>query len=97
MKSLAGFVCFITLVGMPPAQGSDAGTSASTNKMGSMVIPWDAIQARTKPTKTGQRRDVFDAPTPTLDKFHCHVTTLNAGETPGRCIVTRRKSPRPRP
>jgi quercetin dioxygenase-like cupin family protein len=51
--------------------------------MGSAVISWDEIQARIKPTKTGQRRDVFDAPTPTLDRFHCHITTLNPGENTG--------------
>lgn len=33
-------------------------------------------------TKTGERRAVFDAPTPTLADFECHITTLNPGESP---------------
>ena len=33
-------------------------------------------------TKTGERRTVFDAPTPTLERFECHITTLNPGESP---------------
>ena len=35
------------------------------------------------PTKTGQRRNVFDAPTATLDKLHGHITTLNPVENTG--------------
>jgi XRE family transcriptional regulator, regulator of sulfur utilization len=34
-------------------------------------------------TRTGQRRDVFDAPTGTLDRLHGHITTLNPGENTG--------------
>ncbi len=32
------------------------------------------------PTPKGERRDVFNAPTATLDLFHCHITTLRPGE-----------------
>ena len=32
---------------------------------------------------TGQRRDVFDGPTGTLDRLHGHITTLNPGENTG--------------
>ena len=72
MKTIVAACALATLVGMTPA-----------NKMSSTVITWDEIQARIKPTKTGQRRDVFDAPTQTLDRFHCHITTLNPGENTG--------------
>ena len=34
------------------------------------------------PTKTGERRMVFDAATPTLANLECHITTLNPGESP---------------
>jgi quercetin dioxygenase-like cupin family protein len=88
MKSVVAGCVFVTLVFM--AINSDSGAApAASNKapaavtMGSAVIPWDEIQTRIKPTKTGQRRDVFDAPTPTLDRFHCHITTLNPGENTG--------------
>ena len=43
-------------------------------------------------TKTGQRRNVFDAPTETLERLHGNITTLNPGETPAPSIAIRRKS-----
>jgi mannose-6-phosphate isomerase-like protein (cupin superfamily) len=59
---------------------ADSGSPAEA-KMGSMVVHWDRIEL--KPVKTGARATVFEAPTATLDKFHCHVTTLNPGESTG--------------
>ena len=55
---------------------------AQTRKpiMQSSVFDWTSIEA--KPTKTGARRDFFDAPTATLDQLECHVTTINPGEAP---------------
>jgi quercetin dioxygenase-like cupin family protein len=47
----------------------------------SQVIDWNTLAPT--PTKTGQRRNVFDAPTATLDKLHGHITTLNPGENTG--------------
>ncbi len=35
------------------------------------------------PNPKGVRRDVFDGPTATVDKMHCHITTLNPGEKSG--------------
>jgi uncharacterized cupin superfamily protein len=49
--------------------------------MGSTVILWEKLVPTT--TATGAHRDVFDAPTATLDKFHCHISTLNPGENTG--------------
>ena len=34
------------------------------------------------PTKQGERRAVFDAPTPALANLECHITTLNPGQSP---------------
>ncbi len=48
--------------------------------MHSTVFNWADL--KTAPTKTGERRSVFDAPTPTLSNFECHITTLNPGEAP---------------
>ena len=48
--------------------------------MRSSVFEWSGIEV--KQTKTGARRDVFDSPTVTLDRFESHVTTINAGEAP---------------
>lgn len=47
--------------------------------MGSSVFDWSKIEV--KPTKSGERRQFFQAPTATLDELECHVTTLNKGET----------------
>jgi XRE family transcriptional regulator, regulator of sulfur utilization len=82
MKAVALCVALTALVAVVPAHESDAG-GAPQARMGSGVTTWEEIQTRIKPTKTGQRRDVFDAPTPTLDRFHCHITTLNPGDNTG--------------
>ena len=48
--------------------------------MHSAVFNWSSMPATN--TATGERRNVFDAPTPTLSRIECHVTTLNPGEVP---------------
>jgi quercetin dioxygenase-like cupin family protein len=48
--------------------------------MHSCVFNWADLKAT--PTKVGESRGVFDAPTPTLAEFECHITTLNPGESP---------------
>jgi quercetin dioxygenase-like cupin family protein len=47
--------------------------------MGSSVFEWGKVEVKT--TKTGERRQFFQAPTATLEELECHVTTLNKGET----------------
>lgn len=54
--------------------------SAGKPVMKSCVLDWDALKA--EPTKTGARRGVFDSRTATLDRFECHVTTINPGQMP---------------
>lgn len=46
--------------------------------MGAAVFDWSKIEVKT--TKSGERRQFFQAPTATLDELECHVTTLNQGE-----------------
>lgn len=41
---------------------------------------WTALEVKT--TKTGQRREVVNAPTRTLVNYTCHLTTLNPGQAP---------------
>jgi quercetin dioxygenase-like cupin family protein len=48
--------------------------------MHSCVFNWADLKA--VPTKMGERRVVFDAPTPALANFECHITTLNPGQAP---------------
>ena len=50
-------------------------------RLESGVFDWNTLTVTA--TRTGQRRNVFDAPTGTLDKLHGHITTLNPGENTG--------------
>jgi quercetin dioxygenase-like cupin family protein len=46
--------------------------------MGSSVFDWSKLEV--KPSKVGERRDLFQSPTATLDELESHVTTVNAGD-----------------
>ena len=48
--------------------------------MHSCVFNWADLKVTQ--TKQGAHRNVFDAPTPALSEFECHITTLNPGESP---------------
>lgn len=54
--------------------------SSSKAIMRSRVFNWNDLKPR--PTKTGEVRPVFDAPTAIMENFSCHITTLNPGEMP---------------
>src|ERR1044071_8783518 len=73
---VALFALASVLSAQPPAAPTPA-----PEKMNSTVFDWGKFVFT--PTKTGQRVQVFDAPTGTLDKFHGHITTLNPGENTG--------------
>jgi hypothetical protein len=45
------------------------------------VYDWNKMKPLT--VTNGVRRMVFDGPTDTLDKLHCHITTLNPGQVSG--------------
>ena len=66
---------FVAVAGMAFAQAA-----AVKPLMHSCVFNWADLKA--VPTKQGERRSVFDAPTPTLANLECHITTLNPGESP---------------
>jgi XRE family transcriptional regulator, regulator of sulfur utilization len=72
--TVAAISISIAVAGMALAQ------SAGKPVMHSCVFNWADLKAR--PTKVGEVRAVFDAPTPTLAEFECHITTLNPGEAP---------------
>ena len=50
---------------------------ASSTVLGSTFVDWDSLAVRR--TDLGQVRQVFDNPTPTLEKLESHITTLNPG------------------
>ena len=47
-------------------------------RMISAVFEWAALEA--KATPVGERREIFDAPTATLERLRCHATTVRVGE-----------------
>lgn len=48
--------------------------------MGSRAVDWTTMSARK--TKVGEVRQVFQAPTATLDELELHITTLLPGQSP---------------
>ena len=54
-----------------------ADVPAAPARLGSTVFKWEDLVA--KPTGVGVRRAVVNQPTATLEKFECHITTLNPG------------------
>ena len=66
---------------MAAMQNQGSPPVSTTGPLFSQVIDWNSLVPA--PTKTGQRRNVFDAPTETLDRLHGHITTLNPGENTG--------------
>lgn len=83
MKS---FVCFavcaaICSILVAQAPSSNTAKAAPQAKLLSAVYDWEKMVATE--TANGMRRAVFDGPTTTLDKIHCHITTLNPGQNSG--------------
>ncbi|HWA09068.1 MAG TPA: cupin domain-containing protein [Opitutaceae bacterium] len=66
-----------------------AQSAAPAAKAGNLAAPaallasgvYDWTKMTVTPTATGERRAVFDAPTSTVDRVHCHITTLNPGKS----------------
>ena len=83
MKSKIFFLLLAaTLVGVASfAQQKDDTRRMAMPKIQSQIFPWG--MPALEPTKTGARATVFDGPTATLDRFHCHISTLNPGENTG--------------
>ncbi|MBK9989334.1 MAG: cupin domain-containing protein [Verrucomicrobia bacterium] len=73
------FVCGLSLAARASAETVSPTTHVAT-KLVSGVYKLEDLKV--KPTDVGERRNVFDQPTVTLEKFSCHVTTLNSGKTP---------------
>ena len=80
MKSLILLAALSALSLMPSAQTPNP-PAKPLDKLASTIFDWEKLAVI--PTPKGSRRDVFDGPTATADKAHCHITTLNAGEDSG--------------
>src|ERR1041384_6158838 len=71
------FLCIIVLAILGFNLMAQTNPPAS-DKLNSAVYQWEKM----KPVAVtnGMRRALFDGPTATVDKLHCHITTLNPGE-----------------
>ena len=79
MKSLLlplSFTCLGLFAAVAAAQPvvNNYQPPANPAPLGTTFVAWDSLVAKT--TKVGQYRAVFDNPTPVLEKFEMHVTTL---------------------
>lgn len=72
---LVSVVAFLAAAAV--ARSADAPSDSSPVMLGSTVFDWDKLAV--KYTPVGARRDVADQPTATLERFECHITTLNPG------------------
>ena len=83
MKLFLSSILFATLSATVMAQSSTppSSTNAAPAKLASAVFDWEKMQPVT--VTNGIRRAVFDGATATIDKIHCHITTLNPGEVSG--------------
>ena len=70
----------ICLIAIAAAVAGSLATLAAQQKplQRSTTFEWAGLEAR--PTPSGMRRTVMQAPTPTLDELEIHITTLNAGQ-----------------
>ena len=81
LRVLSLIAATTALCSMLPAQTPKSAASASAAKLLSDVYDWEKLTVT--PNAKGMRRAVFDGPTATVDKMHCHITTLNPGEKSG--------------
>lgn len=81
MKSLIPLALSALAVGTLGAQNAGAPKAAPADKLVSNLFDWEQLVVT--PNAKGVRRAVFDGPTATVDKIHCHITTLNPGERSG--------------
>jgi len=68
------------VVGLVSGAAGATWAQGTATAMGSRAVDWTTLTART--TKVGEVRQVFQAPTATLDELELHITTLNPGQTP---------------
>jgi len=68
----------------PPGPSNAVGPPSSAAPLMSAVFEWRALQA--VPIPNGERRQVLDGPTATVDLLHVHVTTLAVGKASGEAV-----------
>jgi quercetin dioxygenase-like cupin family protein len=79
MKSLLS-LALVAMVGSSLGAQTPA-PKAPAEKVASDLFDWEKLVVT--PNAKGVRRAIFEGPTATVDKIHCHSTTLNPGEKSG--------------
>jgi quercetin dioxygenase-like cupin family protein len=78
MKVLLRLPLLLLLAGLVTVvRGQTAAPAATPAKLGSTVFKWEDFKAT--PTANGERRDVANLPTATIERFESHITTLKPG------------------
>ncbi len=75
MKLALSAVVFASTFAAVTFAADTSNTPASV--LGSTFYPWNEMIV--KPTGVGARRDIHDGPTATLNRFECHISTLQPG------------------
>ena len=79
MKTFLCTIAFTILsLNLMAQTNSPTPAPAKPEKLTSAVYDWEKMKPVTVPN--GVRRTLFDGPTTSLDKLHCHITVLNPGE-----------------
>lgn len=74
LTSCLPLVSALGLVALPLGAAPSTDTA---ERLGSRVFAWEELAV--KKSEVGERRDVADVPTRTLERFECHISTLNPG------------------
>lgn len=77
-KREISFVCITVLIMCIPM--AIIAHKKQQQPLSSAIYDWNNIKVTA--TKTGEKRQFFQAPTPTLNELELHVTSLNPGEAP---------------
>ena len=77
MKTYSLLRCLLVILAFTEVAGVIGQTAESTAPLGSRVFTWESLEAR--PMAVGQRRNVVNQRTATLQRFQSHATTLNPG------------------
>lgn len=76
LRQLSGLsACLVSFAGWSGARAQESAAAAAVPLQGSAVFRWEDMVV--KPTGVGERRDITDRPTATMDRFECHISTLN--------------------
>jgi quercetin dioxygenase-like cupin family protein len=77
LRRLLAVAAILTPFAMISSAAAESASVPPLPKQGSAVFKWENLAV--KSSGVGERRDVTDLPTATLDRLECHISTLNPG------------------